>query len=176
MMEFLFPLFLLGAGAYLFLRKKLDQENAEALRAEAEDPEYQQRQKALQRLVVYRTLRDSVKEDMTLGELIEAFSRMCSIGVGEPDDLLFETGTFSFTGEKLFYFSLVRQFQFLDDEEYVQLHLDVRYQPSPATALLQKSEWGQVGANFFDKVRNSTAYKALKDKPIAQVAVYVDET
>lgn len=175
-MKFLFPLILLGGLAYLFLQKRIEQETAKLIQAGVEDPEYQEHQKALQRLVVYRTLRDSVKEGMTLEELIDAFSRMCAIGVGEPDDLLFETGTFSFTGEKLFYFSLVRQFQFLDEDEYVQLHLDVRYQPSPATALLQKTEWGQVGGEFFERVKNSSAYKTLKDKPIAQVEVYVDET
>ncbi len=134
-------------------------------------------QEELEQLPVFKALHSSIKDGMPLDSLIDAFAAMCKLPVGEPDDLLFETGTFDFTGKKLFYFSLVRQFQFRDEEEYVQLHLDVRYAPSPATKRLECTEWGSlVEGDFFDMVRSGEAYSAVKDLPITQVEVYIEET
>ena len=142
-----------------------------------EEPDEDDHQDMLQKLVVYRTLNASIHEGMTLDEMIDAFKEMNKISVGDPDDLLFETGTFDFTGEKLFYFSLVRQFQFLDEDEYVQLHLDVTYLPSPKTKLLFGTKWASRSeGNFFDMVMKSRAYRVAKDLPIYKVHVRVDET
>lgn len=144
---------------------------------EQEEQALAERQAILQKLVVYRTLRGSITEDMTLEQMVDAFEKMCEISVGEPDDLLFETGTYDFTGEKLFYFSLVRQFQFLDQDEYVQLHLDVLYQPSHKTALLRRATWGSLTeGNFFDMVRGSRAFQTVRELPILRVDVRVEET
>ena len=141
-----------------------------------EDAESAQRQALLEKLVVYRTLRDSVKEGMTLDELIAAFEKMCELDVGEPDDLLFETGTFNFTGKNLFYFTLVRQFQFLDDDEFVQLHLDITCDPCQQTRRLHRTHWGDVqDATFFQTVRTSREYTILKDLPF-RVDVRVEDT
>lgn len=144
-------------------------EEAERLAAEA--------QEKLQCLVVYRTLREKVHDGMTLEELIGAFEEMCDLSVGEPDSLLFETGTYRFTGEKLFHFDLVRQFQFLDEDEYVQLHLTALYEPSPKTALLFKTHWGAPeDGRFFQTVRGSLAYQTVKAMPIKRVDIHIHET
>ncbi len=141
------------------------------------DPELEEERGLLQRLVVYRSLNEAVRDGMDIDQLIDAFRQMCTIEVGEPDDLLFETGTFSFSGEKRFYFSLVRQFRFLDPDEFVQLHLEIRYPPSIGTALLRGIHWGSPGdGDFFDHVKNSPAYRAVKKLPVGQVQVWVDET
>ncbi len=141
------------------------------------DPEPEENRELLQQLVVYRSLNEAVCDGMDIDQLIDAFRQMCSIEVGEPDALLFETGTFSFTGEKRFYFSLVRQFQFLDPDEFVQLHLEILYPPGIGTALLWGSHWGSPGdGDFFDRVKNSPAYRAVKKLPVGQVRVWVDET
>lgn len=134
-------------------------------------------QAVLQRLVVYRTLRDSIHDGMTLDEMIDAFAEMCKISVGDPDDLLFETGTYNFTGQKLFHFNLVRQFQFMDEDEYVQLHLDVLYTTSLLTAPLHNIEWDStIEADFFDMIRSSRDYRVVKNMPIAKVNVFIEET
>lgn len=140
------------------------------------EPEADQdeRHSILEKLVVYRTLRDSVKEGMGLDELIDAFRQMCAEDVGDPDDLLFETGVYNFTGEKKFHFSLVRQFQFLDNDEYVQLRLDITAEPTHAF-VLPVIHWGKADDAFFNSVRNSRGYKMLKDVPF-QVEVRVEET
>ena len=142
-----------------------------------EDSEDYVSQEELEQLPVFLALRDSIKNGMTLDEMIEAFASMCRLAVGEPDDLLFETGTYNFTGKKLFYFSLVRQFQYKNGDEYIQLHLDICYTPSPATARICDTEWGSLlEGDFFDMVRSSTAYAKVKEKPIASVEVHIEET
>lgn len=134
-------------------------------------------QEELEQLPVFQALRDSIDPGMTLDELIDAFAAICKLPVGEPDDLLFETGAYDFTGKKRFYFSLVRQFQYRNEDEYVQLHLDIRYAPSPATKRLSCTEWGsQTEGDFFSMVRSSAAYRAVKETPITEVAVYIEET
>lgn len=152
-------------------------EDAIKAAAEQEAAENAERQAILQKLVVYRTLRQSITDGMTLEQMIAAFEDMCEISVGDPDDLLFETGTYDFTGEKQFYFSLVRQFQFLDPDEYVQLRLDVRYAPGSKTRFLRRATWNsQISGSFFDTVRGSREYRAVSELPIAGVDVRVDET
>lgn len=152
-------------------------EEASKAALEQEEQKIAESQAALQKLVVYRTLRASIHDGMTLDEILGAFEKMCDISVGDPDDLLFETGTYTFTGEEMFYFSLVRQFQFLDPDEYVQLRLNVLYTPSVKTALLHRTTWDSLTqASFFETVRNSRDYRTVKDLPIAKVEVLIEET
>ena len=177
-------LLLLGIGLYLrhqiqHFEEHLTEEQKEELARfrEQEEKEQAESQALLQKLVVYRTLRASIQDSMTLDAMIDAFAEMCRTSVGDPDDLLFETGTYDFTGENMFYFSLVRQFQFMDEDEYVQLHLDVLYTPSPKTWMLRCAEWDSLTkGDFFEMVRSSRAYQAVKDLPIAKVDVNIFET
>ena len=150
---------------------------AYAARQEEEERQRKESQQRLQCLVVYRTLRDTVRDGMTLDELIDTFEKMCDLDVGEPDMLLFQTGTFDFTGEKLYHFDLVRQFDFLGGDELVQLHLTVLYEPNRKLSLLRKIHWGEPGdGRFFATVRGSAAYRAVKSLPIARVEIDVHET
>ena len=166
-----------GEGSPNAFMKVIEDKLQDALEIGCDDEQANQRKALLKKLVVYRTLRDTVREGMTLDELIDAFAQMCTISVGEPDDLLFETGTFDFTGEKLFYFSLVRQFQFFSDDEYVQLHLDVTYAPSSKTALLRGAKWSEpTDPDFFPSVKNSLAFKAVQNQPIVYVDIRVEDT
>lgn len=144
---------------------------------EEEARQRKESQERLQCLVVYRTLRDMVRDGMTLDELIDAFEKMCELDVGEPDMLLFETGTYDFTGKKMYHFDLVRQFDFLGGDELVQLHLTVLYEPSPKLSLLRKIHWGEPeDGSFFAVVRGSMAYRAVKSLPIARMEIDVHET
>lgn len=153
------------------LKDKIDEKIRSAQQA-ADD-----HQDILQKLVVYRTLNTSIHEGMTLEEMVDAFAEMCRISVGDPDDLLYETGNYDFTGEKLFHFSLVRQFQFLDEDEYVQLRLDVTYAPSPKTALCRSVKWGSLtDGDFFSMVKASRGFRLAKDLTIVGVSVRVEET
>ena len=56
--------------------------------------------------------------------------------------ILFETGTYSFTGKPMFNFSLVRQFP-NDEEEYYQIHVDVLYIPTEENKDFQRTIWNE---------------------------------
>lgn len=127
---------------------------------------------------ILELLKDITREDMNLSELVNAFEKMCKIkinGVDEEEDMiLFEVGGFS--GKSWTYFSLVRQFP-NEDEEYIQLHLDIRYKIDTRNNLPSESIWSEeVSGNFFDYIRNSEGYLFLKDKQIIKVDVFMDET
>lgn len=181
-MKYLIFLAVALLGLKLFFRRPnyslpdlSEEEIAAVLEADAKAQE--ESQALLQKLVVYRTLRDSIQDGMTLSQMIDAFEKMCEISVGDPDHLLFETGTYDFTGEKMFHFDLVRQFKFMDPDEYVQLHLEVLYTPSLKTALLHRTTWAAPeDGTFFETVKSSRDYMVVKDLPIAKVHVHIDET
>lgn len=78
-------------------------------------------------------LENGITKKMSLDNIVNVFEKMCDIPM-ENDMILFETGTFSFTGEPMFQFSLVRQFP-NEDEEYFQVHLDVLYNPTSENRL-----------------------------------------
>lgn len=161
-----------------FMDDMTEEERTEWNRAMEEERQQQEReQEILKSLRVYRILRDSIHDDMSLEEMIDAFALMCKTSVGDPDNLLFETGTYHFTGEKLFYFSLVRQFQFRSEDEYVQLHLDLTYTPSVKTALLFTTKWdSQVDGDFFEMVKSSRAFAVVKNLPPVKVDIHIEET
>lgn len=135
------------------------------------------RQEILQKLVVYRTLAENIHDNMSLEEMVDAFAEMQKISVGEPDNLLFEAGTYSFSGKRMFHFSLVRQFQFLDEDEFVQLRLNVLYSPSLQTRFLFCTRWDStISGNFFDMVKSSHIFKIVQNMVPDRIEVRVEET
>ena len=85
-----------------------------------------------------------------------------------------ETGTFNFTGEKLYHFCLVRQFQLEDEDEFWQLHLNLMYDEEPKIANTYECLWESKG-EFFDKILNSEAYKSLIGRD-CKCNIYFEET
>lgn len=73
-------------------------------------------------------LKNSISDNSSLEHIVSVFEEMCNMPLKE-DMILFETGTYSFTGKPMFNFSLVRQFP-NDEEEYYQIHVDVLYIPT----------------------------------------------
>lgn len=127
-------------------------------------------------------LKNEIDGKTTLPELVDVFEKMSLIeleGVEADDDmLLFETGTFDFTGENLFYFSLARQFPNGEDE-YFQLHLDICFTPDKINKKFHKTLWSDEfdhKAEFFEAVRSSKAYAALECARIVSVDCFMDET
>lgn len=121
-------------------------------------------------------LKDKIKDTVDLPEMIAVFEEMCTTYPAADDMLLFETGTFSFSSQPMFYFSLVRQYPG-EEEEYVQLHLDVQFQPDDKHRSFSEAVWSdEIDEDFFKFVRESGAYRAVKEDRIATVSVYLDET
>lgn len=128
-------------------------------------------------------LRRRMADGADLPEIVTFFDEMCQIpleNTGDEEDLLlFETGDFSFSPEKAFHFTLTRQFPG-GDGEYIQVQADVIYPASAAGKDLQDVQWSdwleQGRDGFFDYVRASSAYQALKNVPYTRVEISSSET
>lgn len=120
-------------------------------------------------------LENHITDQMEIGDIVSVFEKMCQIPV-ENDLVLFETGTFDFTGEPLFYFSLVRQFP-NDDEEYFQVHVVVQYKPTNENKVFEEAIWNEdITENIFDYIRASKAFAYAENNEYVHVEIYMDET
>jgi len=125
-------------------------------------------------------LKENVADKKCLDELISAFEDMCKVHIEAENKhekmILFETGTFSFSGNPMFYMSLVRQYPNEEDEFY-QLHLDIMYEPTSENSVYEQATWSfELEENIFEYIRSSEEYMLLKDVTITKIDVYIDET
>lgn len=122
-----------------------------------------------------KDLETKITEGMSLKEIVGVFEQMSQEPI-EEEMFLFETGTFDFTGEEMFYFSMVRQFP-NEEDEYYQIHVNVLYEPSEKTSQFLTMVWDEdLDENFFDYIRTSEAFEAVKDDRYVDVEIYMDET
>ncbi len=86
-------------------------------------------------------------------------------GVG----LLFQVGTYSFTGEPLFYFDPVAQFEVVghdgEHEGFEQVHCELSRPSSPELDGLEANLWS------YDFPSVDAFYKAVEDMPALQAAI-----
>ena len=123
-------------------------------------------------------LKKEIVGKQSLDDLISVFEEMCEIPIEEESEkmILFEAGTYSFTGKPMFNFSLVRQYP-NEEEEYYQLHLDIMFEPTSDNSSYEQSTWSfEIEDNIFDYIRKSKEYMCLKNIPITMIDVYMDET
>ena len=93
-------------------------------------------------------LQKKISDKSSLEDIVNVFEEMCKKPI-EEDMILLETGTYSFTGEPMFYFSLVRQFPNCE-EEYYQIHVDVLYVPEEGNKNFQQGTWNEeIEENIF---------------------------
>lgn len=120
-------------------------------------------------------MKNRISDKSGLEDIVNVFEDMCSIPI-EEDMILFETGTYSFTGKPMFYFSLVRQFP-NDEEEYYQIHVDVLYAPTEENKDFEQNTWNEdIEENIFDYIKKSSEFDFCKDKEFCKVDIYLDET
>ena len=124
-------------------------------------------------------LKNEISGKTDLDDLIAAFDKVSRLpidGIPFSDNLLlFETGTFSFSGDPFFYFSFTRQFP-NGEGEYYQLHLDIKYTPSKTNEPFQRAVWFELEEDFIQYVKKSEEYLSLKDQPIVEISAYLGET
>ena len=124
-------------------------------------------------LLIY--LQNRISDKSSLEDIVNVFEEMCRIPI-EEDTILFETGTYSFTGEPMFYFSLVRQFPNCG-EEYYQIHVDVLYVPEEGNKNFQQGTWNEeIEENIFAYIKKSQEFNYCKVKEFRKVDIYIDET
>lgn len=123
-------------------------------------------------------LENATKTKHSVDELISEFEKVCEIPIQGEDEkmILFETGTYSFTGKPMFYFSLVRQYE-NEEEEYYQLHLDILFESNADNSSFQQTMWNSdIEDNIFDYIKKSKEYSYAKNNPVVKVDVFMDET
>lgn len=120
-------------------------------------------------------LKSHISDSTPLSEIVQVFENMCAEPI-EHDMLLFETGTFSFTGTPMFYFSLVRQYPD-EEDEYYQIHVDVLYEPDAQNRAFSQAVWNEdLYESIFDYVRRSAEFQyASQAKPV-RIKIYLDQT
>ena len=124
-------------------------------------------------LLIY--LQNRISDKSSLENIVDVFEEMCNIPIKE-DMILFETGTYSFTGEKMFNFSLVRQFPNAE-EEYYQIHVDVLYMPTEENKDFKRNIWNEdIEENIFNYIKKTPEFSSCKDKEFSKVEIYLDET
>lgn len=124
-------------------------------------------------LLIY--LQNRISDKSSLENIVDVFEEMCNIPIKE-DMILFETGTYSFTGEKMFNFSLVRQFPNAE-EEYYQIHVDVLYMPTEENKDFERNIWNEdIEENIFNYIKKTPEFNSCRDKEFSKVEIYLDET
>ncbi len=127
----------------------------------------------MEKVVEY--LKNTITVNMALKDIVDIFENVCQ-PMNEEDMILFETGTYSFTGEELFYFSLVKQVS-AEDDEYYQLHIDILYKPNFENRKLNTTVWDKdLEENIFEYIRNSEAFNYVQKDNYIKTDIYVDET
>lgn len=99
------------------------------------------------------------------------------------DSLLFETGIYNFTGEELFYLSMVRQFTLEVDGEFdymEQIHLELAYQPDERLEGLGERLWtyefDDDASVFMEAVEKSQVFTILLEQYHPSASdIYQDE-
>ncbi|MET9955077.1 hypothetical protein ABZ135_26500 [Streptomyces sp. NPDC006339] len=100
----------------------------------------------------------------------------------DADGLLFQYGTYSFDGPRLFTLDLVRQFAISDSDgehdHYVQVHCELRYAPAPALEVLGSFDsWffhdaGEDLEGWSRSLTERAAWNAIKTLEPAEIRVY----
>ena len=120
-------------------------------------------------------LQDRISDRTGLEDIVDVFEEMCKMPIKE-DMILFETGTYFFSGEPMFYFSLVRQFP-NDEEEYYQIHVDVLYMPTEENKDYKQATWNEnIEENIFTYIKKSREFIICKNQEISKIEIYLDET
>lgn len=120
-------------------------------------------------------LQNRISDKSSLEDIVNVFENMCNIPIKE-DMILFETGTYSFTGEPKFYFSLVRQFPNCQ-EEFYQIHVDVLYIPKESNMYFEQTVWNEdIKENIFNYIKKSPEFDYCKKQTFSKVEIYLDET
>ena len=120
-------------------------------------------------------LKESVREGMSLSEIIDIFKEMSQIPTNcEEDWIEFETGTF--TSQPMFYFTLERIFHHKDEKHHA-ICLEVMYMPNEENAKLDENQssddllrFGE-GKDILEYIKASKSFRCAQNEEIFQVNI-----
>jgi hypothetical protein len=98
----------------------------------------------------------------------------------EEKAILFQCGIYDFTGEKLFYYDFVRQFNDEEDGHIQQLHCEFVFETLKEFKQLEASEW-YFGSNgeieeFLNEIENLEEFKIPLNHTPLRLNLYQEET
>lgn len=121
-------------------------------------------------------LNSNVNPTMTLLSIIDTFGRMCRMNIDCNDEMfLFESGSALRNGQKIFLFSMVRQFG-SDDNEFMQLHLDVSYSLTDENTNISECSWHNNYGDMIQAALLSDAFELCKNRGIIKIDIWADKT
>ena len=109
----------------------------------------------------------------------DVFKALYSKPMESPSGLLFECGTYSFTGPKLFTFSFTRQMPIPGEDEFFQLRMEFAREPSALTDRLKTNLWSfKFGSPqaFFAAVEALPEFRGAVDLDGWSFSIDLDET
>ncbi len=120
-------------------------------------------------------LQAHIDDSMSFGQITDAFAELCAQPTAD-EELLFEAGTYAFTGEPMFTVSLARQ---IPDgvDEYYQIRAELSFRPDADNAGIEDVIWiDPADADAFSAVRQSAAFAYADSHTAQSVDVRIDET
>ncbi|UNL83242.1 hypothetical protein [Priestia koreensis] len=126
-------------------------------------------------------IENQLKTDPTIESVWSAFKELSRQPVEGEEEvaLLFQCGTYDFTGEKKFHFTFTRQFSIEEEDEPTQLHCEFLFEPLPIFKNHTIEEWyfeyeGELD-DFFSSVENADAFQLARDAKPSEFSVYIEE-
>ena len=120
-------------------------------------------------------LQAHIDDSASFGQIMDVFAELCAQPTA-GEELLFEAGTYAFTGEPLFTVSLARQIPNGEDE-FFQIRADLSFRPDADNAGIEDVIWiDPTDADAFSAVRQSAAFAYADSHTAQSVDVRIDET
>ena len=122
-------------------------------------------------------LKANIKEGMSIDEIIDIFKQMCEIPTDDEDEcILFETGAYDFTGENIFYFNLIRQYESKDDE-YYQVFVKLCFAPDSFNTKLYDEIWSDsIDEDIYSAIKKSDSYKYSIKNKYKSISIGIEES
>ena len=120
-------------------------------------------------------LQAHIDDSASFGQIMDVFAELCAQPTA-GEELLFEAGTYAFTGEPMFTVSLARQ---IPDgvDEYYQIRAELSFLPDAENAGIEELKWiDPTVEDALAAVRRSAAFSYADTHMAVSVDLRIDET
>ena len=120
-------------------------------------------------------LQSHIDDSMTFGEIADVFAELCAHPTAN-EEILFEAGTYTFTGKPMFTVSLARQIPDGEDE-YYQIRAEFLFRPDADNAGITETMWlDPKDEDAFSAARRSVAFVYADTHTAVSFDLCIDET
>ncbi len=120
-------------------------------------------------------LKTRIGDSASFSEITDAFAELCAEPTAD-EEILFEAGTYSFTGKPMFTVSLARQIPDGADE-FSQIRAELSFRPDTKNAGIEELKWlDPTDEDALAAVRQSAAFAYAETHTAVSVDLRIDET